>query len=393
VSEPTFVPSTRRRTDGPNDDPRVEGHIRRILSTYPWRYRLEHGEEIVATTLDTVPASAHRLPLSTAIDLLRGGQRVRRQHQPPLTTRLAYRFGARIHPQWLRWVYDDVEDPGYVARARRDLLLIVLASIPLLAVVGDPRDAIAAAIVGLIGALVVGFPRFAVERNRAKIRVRHGLLPGVVDPSRAWVRTHRRPVVPDVDAARALAVAGLPAVVLGAAALWALESPHRIAMSRPDLTLRAPVAPEAVLPELAPWFVGGALAALLLGVAGWAKTRRRSDVAPAAPSSAAPALSLPFLIGVLTAATAVGAAAVVLLWLTWWSWKVGLVLAVAAGLGAVSVVAGLALALARRGTRPGIWSVLPWLGPGETVLCVSLRVAESYPVEDRWVVGGPAQRA
>ncbi|HMJ75714.1 MAG TPA: hypothetical protein VK507_07065, partial [Iamia sp.] len=103
---------------------RAEQQARRLLATYPWRVRAEQGGEIIGTVLDALPPDAGRLPVRTAIDLARGGWRVRTRRRPPWLTVLAYNLGFRIGPQWIWWVYDDLENPDYVRTKRRRIAAV-----------------------------------------------------------------------------------------------------------------------------------------------------------------------------------------------------------------------------------------------------------------------------
>ena len=120
---------------------RVERQARRLLAAYPWRVRAEQGDEIIGTVLDALPPGARRLPPRTAIDLVRGGWRVRSQRRPPWLTVLAYATGFRIDVRWIRWVFDDLEDPRYVRnRLIRVGLVWGLVMGALALALGDPAE-------------------------------------------------------------------------------------------------------------------------------------------------------------------------------------------------------------------------------------------------------------
>lgn len=175
---------------------RPEAQARRLLAAYPWRMRAEQGDEIVATVLDTLPPGAGRLPWRTAVDLVRGGLRTRRQRRPPFHTRLAFWCGRTIHPRWIWWVFDALEDPGYRRKATlRRMAMGVVAYLPVLVLYRHPGNAVVGATVWAVMS-IIGWGIWG-ERERRYLRTRHGLVPGGSDPNVVWVTTTRsspRPV-------------------------------------------------------------------------------------------------------------------------------------------------------------------------------------------------------
>lgn len=355
---------------------RAEDQARRLLETFPWRVRLERGDEIVATTLDSLPPGADRLPLATAFDLARGGFRIRRQNRPPLPTRISYRLGARIHPRWLRWVFDDLIDPGYVRRTRRQLASFWFAfGIGMVAFLGS--SALPTAVMVAAISLPMSVRRAALERNRDRMLARHGLTPAGLDPGVTWVRFHRRRLVPNASIASVVTIGGLTALAVGTMALAAigLQSPVRLAS--PEVTLWAEPAPDGVVARAVPLLLvtAGVTAAglLALGIATW---RRQVQDRPAArpgrattPTPATPATSDRFRVAVVAAvAITVGAGAVaaVTLRFAWWSWTAGLALGCLGAAGAVAAIVGVVLGVTERvAGRPPVrlWTVLPRVGP------------------------------
>ncbi len=191
---------------------RPEAQARRLLAAYPWRMRAEQGDEIVATVLDTLPVGATRLPWRTAVDLVRGGLRTRRQRRPPFLTWLAFDVGFVIHPRWIWWVFDKLEDPNY----RRNSFLMravgpgltygtmtVLLNGVTVLLNGGGRSFLGLMALfatgllpwlGVATALEAGFR--VIERDRERRRARYGLLPGGSDPRMVWIRTVQKPLWP-----------------------------------------------------------------------------------------------------------------------------------------------------------------------------------------------------
>lgn len=195
-------------THGPGDPDRVAGQARWCLAAFPWRDRVERSDEIVGTVLDALPDDAPRLPLTTAVDLVGGGIRTRRQRRPPLGTRVAYRLGRRIHPRWIRWVYDDVEDPHYARNIRLRMAACAMAAVIVGLLATDVKSFFSLAITLMVSSSFI-------ERDRHKVRARHGLGPGGVDPSATWVRRHAKRMVPNLGLSVLLVGVGLPLVVGG----------------------------------------------------------------------------------------------------------------------------------------------------------------------------------
>lgn len=169
---------------------RPEAQARRLLAAYPWRMRAEQGDEIVATVLDTLPPGAARLPWRTVVDLVRGGLRTRRQRRPPFLTWLAYHSGRTIHPRWIWWVFDRLEDPRY---RRNDALHRILGAVvalgALAALSGDGFYVFT--LLWMVPAACLG-ARFHGEGHRNRVRARYGLVAGGSNPNVVWVTTARR---------------------------------------------------------------------------------------------------------------------------------------------------------------------------------------------------------
>lgn len=170
---------------------RPEAQARRLVAAYPWRVREERGAEIVGTVLDTLPPDAGHLPLATAVDLVRGGLRTRRQRRPPFRTRLAHDFGLTIHPRWIWWVFDRVEHPRY---RRHDVLRRIGSMVVAFGVIAVLQRNLALFL--LAGALAtlsaVVAARLFGEPQRNGIRRRYGLVAGGSNPDVVWVQTVRR---------------------------------------------------------------------------------------------------------------------------------------------------------------------------------------------------------
>ncbi len=344
----------------------AERRARRLLAAYPWRVRAEQGDEILGTVLDTLPPDTARLPWRAQLDLVRGGIRMRRQRRPPWLTVLAYSFGLRISARWIRWVYDDVERPGYAwVAAWRAFVGALLASIGLALVTRTPP---------LILLYCIIFPIVAArrsERDRARVRARYGLVAGGSDPSVVWVERDRPATLPDLGiGAIALAVGG--ATTLGSAVTtWSAANPAPETApaglgQRLAVTIHPPATGSlgsAVLAGFVPALVLIALAAIPVVRAAGRPPRARRPSRGTAPVAAI----LGAMGGVATAANAI---------VLRWQWVAadtavmvgGLVVpsAAVAVIGAVVVVVG-----RRRGAPIGLWDLAPRLAPRPVVLPVA----------------------
>lgn len=174
---------------------RVEDQARRLLVAYPWRMRAEQGDEIVGTVLDALPPGSSRLSWRTALDLVRGGLNTRRRRRPPLLTRLAFDLGQTLHPRWIWWVYDRLEDPNYRRHDALRRMASLLVAFGLFGFIqGDLGlylvPSLLAAPAAVVSARLVG------QRQRDVKRARHGLIAGGSDPRMVWVETERRSLRP-----------------------------------------------------------------------------------------------------------------------------------------------------------------------------------------------------
>jgi hypothetical protein len=357
----------------------AERRVRLLLAAYPWRVRAEQGDEIVGTVLDALPPGARRLPVRTAIDLVRGGFRVRVRRRPPWPTVLAYRLGLRIDARWTGWVFDDVEHPHYVRNRRiRAGLAWLLVMGPMAWAFGDPMVVLYGS-----GGLVGGMAGIARERERR--RARHGLVPGGSDPTRVWVQQRRRALFPDVAVAPLLLALGLPPALGGAACIVAVTAPH----VRVDTVLGATIhaaAPADVSSFLRPFVAVGIVLAMLLlaGLAPWrvAGASGRGSGPVVRGGRVAPAVAAGLGVGLALAATAL---ALVLRW-RWVHWGYAAVAAVVVPVGLALVAVGVAVGVVgrRRGAPVGTWELAPALAPQRRGYSVARWVAETTPGIEPW---------
>jgi hypothetical protein len=349
---------------------RAERQARRLLAAYPWRVRAEQGDEIVGTVLDALAAGARRLPVRTAVDLVRGGWRVRARRRPPWPTAIAYWLGLRISPRWIQWVYDDLEAPDYVRNRRLCNSVVWFAVVAVLALVfRDPLIMLygSGGLVGLVA---------HVPRDREQRRARYGLAAGGSDPRLIWIRRHRPAMVPDVPVAP-LALAIGTALAAGAALCTAAMAGSH---PRPeDWDLEVTIHPAVVLDSghiLAATL--GLLAGLVVAAAGIRKARRRTIAPPPVAAPRGTAVMAALVAGGLSVASGILA---VTLWWRWapypWGYLVAFVGPIGAGLAALG--ARTARAGRRRGDAVGIWEVLPRLGPRRRVEVVSRQYLHMWP--------------
>jgi hypothetical protein len=346
---------------------RAERRARRLLAAYPWRVRAEQGDEIVGTVLDTLAPDARRMPWRDQLDLVRGGIRTRRQRRPPWPTVLAYRIGFRIHPRWIRWVFDDLERPDHVRHRRVAIAVqgaVAVAVLVALSVVwetgldaGTPFVLVVSLVTAVVG----------VERERQRRRARHGLLPGGSDPSQVWVERPVGRLLPNVPVARLLVVTGVPvAAACGSALLAVLADPASEGGAVPTTA--------DVVATVRPWAAGGVLVGVVLALVGLRRAGRAARApAPSSPSRrvrrattvAAGALGLVagylcsfFAVAVWTEPAAVS--------------YVGLAVVFGPPALAATVVGLVLAALGRRWGAPvGLWALVPGVGPRQTVRPIS----------------------
>ncbi len=178
---------------------RVERPVRRALVAFPWRDRSERGDEIVGTVLDALAPDADRLPLRTSLDLIRGGLRIRRQRRPPLPVWLAYSSGLRISKRWVRWIFDDLDDPRYVAKATARRIVVTSPAWALSLVLERSLAGVLVSL-GVVASLALVLPRWTIPRERQMPRRTYGLLAGGRDPGKTWVRRRLRGIASWVPA-------------------------------------------------------------------------------------------------------------------------------------------------------------------------------------------------
>lgn len=373
-----------------NTDARVEAHVRRLILAFPWRDRIEHGDEIVDTILATVPSGVSRVPMRTAVDVVRGGMRVRRQRRPPLTTRLRFRWGGLVDPRWLRWVRDEIDHPWFVLRRRMG------GTLPLLAFFMVPwldGSQLFRTVVGVVVALVVvravvgwvgrplGLDRLRVvgpwiaridddEAVRRKVRARYGLAEAGVEPSVMWVRI-RSKGVPNLVAAPCAGSIGVASIIGALAVMWAAAHEHGASGG----------ASEVALPDVAVRLAGTGVIAAVLGVLAVTWMWRRRHAGATTVTSRVPTA--------VVSVVGSGAALVSLSSLSdgvtrrdvMWE-SIG---AIAAGLGvALVVLAVLARLAGRRHELVTLWTLVPRLAPRDTYTGVSAATAlDWYPEGDR----------
>ncbi len=339
----------------------AERRARRLLAAYPWRVRVEQGDEIVGTTLDAMAPGAERLPWRDQLDLVRGGLRVRRRRRPPWPVRLAYSFGLRLDARWIWWVFDELERPDYVRSKRRRLLVWWFVAMSALAVLLRDPLAILYGIGGVAGALAT------VPRERARRRARHGLAPGGSDPRIVWIERARPAVVPNLSAGTvAIAVGGAAMAGAGATVLASAHPAPGSAPGRGAAMLEVTVHPAAT-GALGSFVLVGAVVAVV-GLAPWLRPVWRSRGAlPTAPVARRATTVVAVLGAVLALGVTAGPALPVL-----WRWLPGpygqvaaLVLVAAAGLVLFGLVVG-AVGW-RRGAPVGAWELAPRLAPRTVV--------------------------
>lgn len=361
----------------------AERRARLLLAAYPWRVRAEQGDEIVGTVLDTLSPGSPRLRRRDQVDLVRGGIRMRNQRRPPWPIVLAYNSGFRIGPQWLGWVFDDLEQPRYV-RSKCIRLTLWWG----LFVVAFAGPTIGFGVVfGMSGVLVATL--FQVPTDRDRKRTRYGLAPGGRHPALLWVERPQRPRLPDLGAGAVALVVGLVAAVGGAAVTWAARHPVGDELPSPlgerlAVTLHPAAGP---LAPAATWGAAVAATALVLGLRLLVRARRR-PVRPRQPQRATALVA-----GVVGGALAVGLA--VLTMVVRWRWQGGGWANVGVGLvapGVVLAVLGLATLVAgrRRGGPLGLWDLWPQAGPHAIALPIAR--ADFDPVRDRPVWPNDLQR-
>lgn len=98
-----------------------ERRARRALRWYAPSWREAHGEELLATVLDTAPARVDvqisDLPLSTRLDVALGGLRQRRRARPSFIDRSRlYRGNGSFKWEGLAWTRDALDQRGYALR-------------------------------------------------------------------------------------------------------------------------------------------------------------------------------------------------------------------------------------------------------------------------------------
>lgn len=355
----------------------AERRARLLLAAYPWRVRTEQGDEIVGTVLDALPPGSTRLPWRDQVDLVRGGIRMRNQRRPPWPTVLAYNSSLRIGPQWIGWVFDDLEQPRYV---RAKCLRLTLWWALVVSAFALPMGDLGVVVLAMGGTLVATMLQVPTDRERK--RTRYGLAPGGRHPALLWVERPQRPRLPDLGVGVVALVVGLAAAIGGGAVTWAAGHPVGSELPGPlgerlDVTIHPDAGP------LAPAVTGGAVAAAVILVAGarlWSGARRR-PVRPRQPTTATAVVA-----GVVGGGLAVGLA--VLTMVVRWRWQGGGWANVGVGLvapGVVLALLGTALLVVgrRRGGALGLWDLLPRFGPGRIALPVAWSSFD--PTHDRAV--------
>jgi len=367
-----------------------EAQIRRLLAAYPRRMRAEQGDEIVATALDTLPPGVSHLPLRMAVDLVRGGLRTRHQRRPPFLTRLAFEFGLTIHPRWIWWIYDRLEDPRY----RRNAVLRRIATgfLPYLPVLALSRR-LDHALLWMTVSMAMSFVGWRLwgEWERNRLRARHGLVAGGSNPHMVWVRIPTT-AVPNTPIARLAAALGLPLSLGLLTYLWAVR--HQRFWPVSDFSSEP--APADVVALARPYGVAGAVVGLLLAAAG-VRALRRSRSIPPRPVVGERGTTL----AALGAGTAVAVGAALLSLTTYWQWvewEYSQLVAVLGptGVGLLALAVRLGLAGRRRGWPVGLWEVAPRLGPRITTRLATRWAVDRMPDADVWTpeaeAGGSAVR-
>ena len=99
------------------------------VRAFPRRWRIEHGEEFLATAVELRAAGLTPWGLRTVLDTVIAGFGVRLRTRPPLRHWLAYRFANRPVPSaWYGWMRDDLSSSWAGVR----FLLLVEAPLLLL---------------------------------------------------------------------------------------------------------------------------------------------------------------------------------------------------------------------------------------------------------------------
>lgn len=95
---------------------RLERQVRFVLRAWPVPDRAERGDEIVGTTLDSIPPGRQRLPLALGADLVLAGLRARWRAHPPLSVWWRYAWSGDLPPRWHPWMLNDVFSRGWSGR-------------------------------------------------------------------------------------------------------------------------------------------------------------------------------------------------------------------------------------------------------------------------------------
>jgi hypothetical protein len=159
-------------------NPRVERQLRVALHAFPTRWRIERGDELVATARDMLPPEAERVPLAVLVDIVRAGWGERRRRHPPLWRWLHYCLGGKLPARWHTWVSDDLAGRWYWLRAglRRYASLAGAWWLAFAVMTASSGPSSSGHWSGLIGfAVVIPLSLVMVERMRRQVRKQHGL--------------------------------------------------------------------------------------------------------------------------------------------------------------------------------------------------------------------------
>ncbi len=354
----------------------AERWARRLLVAYPWRVRVEQGDEIVATVLDVLPPGAHRMPWRDQVDLVRGGLQARARRRMSPWAHLRYAVGLRVDDRWLPWVVDDLEAPGFRRRLALRTAFHLSLLVPFFSIGGGWTWAWSAGMIGLGTAGSV----LRADASRRLIAARHHLERPPPAADLVWVRMPARSTLPDLAVAPLLAAVALP-LALGAGALVVAGA---TSVPAPGWLGPAtePAAPGDLLAAcLPPALIGLGLGAVLLAALATAGRRPRADPRALSASSPIPVsaaqssgVGTRVACALVAGALALGAGVrVLLLWAQQAPWELAPV-AAAVGPAALGLLAGaglLARTGRRRGRSVGLWDLVPAVAPRPKVVAVA----------------------